>query len=152
MNVILVARKALAAYLISSLDSRLVKRNGRVQEEVYRAGTPDGKVPAGVYARELGNAIKDLQQALPYAPDAQKKTINDLIRYYQTGERADWIQCGIDWVQDKTNPDFSNGFVEVYKDPREMKGAMQGFAAVVVENEHGRLPAAVERERSSRPA
>jgi dipeptidyl-peptidase III len=114
-----------------TLNSRLVKRNGRVQEEVYRAGTPDGKVPAGVYARELGNAIKDLQQALPYAPDAQKKTINDLIRYYQTGERADWIQTGIDWVQDKTNPDFSNGFVEVYKDPREMKGAMQGFVSVV---------------------
>ncbi len=57
-----------------SLNSRLVKRNGRVQEEVYRAGTPDGKVPAGVYARELGNAIKDkAEQALPYAPDAPKK-------------------------------------------------------------------------------
>ncbi len=76
-------------------------------------------------------AIRDLQQALPYAPDSQKKVINDLIRYYQTGERADWIQCGIDWVQDKTNPDFSNGFVEVYKDPRGMKGAIQGFVSVV---------------------
>ena len=113
------------------LNSRVVKRNGRVMEEVFRAGTPDGKVPAGLYARELGRAIGALQQALPYAPDSQKKVINDLIRYYQTGERSDWIQCGIDWVQDKSNPDFSNGFVEVYKDPRGLKGAMQGFVSVV---------------------
>ena len=93
------------------------------------------KIPPGLYARELGLAIRDLQQALPYAPDSQKKVINDLIRYYQTGERADWIQCGIDWVQDKSNPDFSNGFVEVYKDPRGQKGAIQGFVSVVDEND-----------------
>ena len=59
--------------------------------------------------------------------------INDLIRYYQTGERSDWIACGIDWVHDKSNPDFSNGFVEVYKDPRGQKGAIQGFVTVVDE-------------------
>jgi dipeptidyl-peptidase III len=114
-----------------ALNSRLVKKDGKLVEEVYRAGTPDGTVPPGLYARELGLAIKDLQQALPYASEQQKKVISDLIRYYQTGNRADWIQCGIDWVQDKTNPDFSNGFVEVYKDPRGEKGAIQGFVTVV---------------------
>ena len=115
------------------LNSRLVKRDGKLVEEVYRAGTPDGTVPPGLYARELGLAIKDLQQALPYASGQQKKVINDLIGYYQTGDRTDWIQCGIDWVQDKSNPDFSNGFVEVYKDPRGEKGAIQGFVTVVDE-------------------
>jgi dipeptidyl-peptidase III len=113
------------------LNSRLVKQDGKLVEQIYRAGTPDGKVPPGLYARELGLAIRDLQQALAYAPDSQKKVINDLIRYYQTGDRADWIACGIDWVHDKSNPDFSNGFVEVYKDPRGMKGAIQGFVTVV---------------------
>jgi dipeptidyl-peptidase III len=116
-----------------ALNSRLVKKNGRLVEQVYRAGTPDGKVPPGLYARELGLAIKDLEGALPYASEQQKRVIHDLIRYYQTGDRADWIQCGIDWVQDKTNPDFSNGFVEVYKDPRGQKGAIQGFVTVVDE-------------------
>ncbi|MHB8655406.1 MAG: dipeptidyl-peptidase 3 family protein [Terriglobia bacterium] len=116
-----------------ALNSRLVKENGKLVEEVYRAGTPDGKIPAGLYARELGLAIKNLDQALPYAPESQKKVIRDLIRYYQTGDRADWVQCGIDWVQDKTNPDFSNGFVEVYKDVRGQKGAIQGFVTVVDE-------------------
>jgi dipeptidyl-peptidase-3 len=117
-----------------ALNSRVTKEDdGKPAEEVYRAGTQDGKVPPGRYARELGLAIRDLQQALSYAPDSQKKVINDLIRYYQTGERSDWIACGIDWVRDKSNPDFSNGFVEVYKDPRGQKGAVQGFVTVIDE-------------------
>ncbi len=116
-----------------ALNSRLIMQDGKLVEEVYRTGTPDGTVPPGRYARELGLAIRDLQQALRYSTPQQTKVINDLIRYYQTGERADWIRCGIDWVQDKSNPDFSNGFVEVYKDPRGMKGAIQGFVSIVDE-------------------
>jgi dipeptidyl-peptidase-3 len=116
-----------------ALNSRLTMQDGKLVEDVYRAGTPDGTVPPGRYARELGLAIRNLQQALRYSPPQQTKVINDLIRYYQTGERADWIRSGIDWVQDKTNPDFSNGFVEVYKDPRETKGAIQGFVSIVDE-------------------
>ena len=114
-----------------ALNSRLEKQDGKLVEDVYRVGTSDGKIPPGLYARELGLAIRDLQQALPYAPDSQKKVINDLIRYYQTGDRADWIATGINWVRDRSNPDFSNGFVEVYKDPRGLKGAIQGFVTVV---------------------
>jgi dipeptidyl-peptidase-3 len=117
-----------------ALNSRVTKGDdGKPAEEVYRAGTPDGKVPPGRYARELSLAIRDLQQALTYAPESQKRVINDLIRYYQTGERSDWIACGISWVRDKSNPDFSNGFVEVYSDPRGQKGAVQGFVTVVDE-------------------
>jgi dipeptidyl-peptidase-3 len=116
-----------------ALNSRLEKQDGALIEDVYRAGTPDGTVPPGKYARELGLAIRDLEQAVKYAPLQQQKVINDLIRYYQTGERADWIRTGIDWVRDKSNPDFSNGFVEVYKDPRGQKGAIQGFVSIVDE-------------------
>src|SRR6202142_1223897 len=70
-----------------ALNSRVTKGDGgKPAEEVYRAGTQDGKIPPGRYARELGLAIRALQQALAYAPDSQKKGINALIRYYQTGE------------------------------------------------------------------
>ena len=115
------------------LNSRLVKKNGRLDEEIYRAGTPDGKILGGLYARQLSLAIANLQHALPYAPASQKKVITDLIRYYQSGDPKDWLQVGADWVGDKTNPDFSNGFVEVYKDPRGQKGAIQGFVTIVDE-------------------
>jgi len=116
-----------------ALNSRMVKKDHKLVENVYRAGTPDGKIPPGLYAHELGLAITDLQRAMPYASDQQKRVINDLIRYYETGHRADWIQCGVDWVQDKTNPDFSSGFVEVYKDARGQKGSIEGFVTVVDE-------------------
>jgi dipeptidyl-peptidase III len=115
-----------------ALNSRVTKGpDGKPVEEVYRAGTADGTIPPGRYARELGLAIRDLQQALPHAPASQQKVINALIRYYQTGEHSDWIAVGTDWVRDKSNPDFSNGFVEVYKDPRGQKGAIQGFVTIV---------------------
>jgi dipeptidyl-peptidase-3 len=56
--------------------------------------------------------------------------IGDLIRYYQTGEYADWIQFGIDWVQDNGPVDFANGFIENYRDARAAKGTMQSFVSI----------------------
>ena len=39
------------------LNSRLVKtESGKLVEEVYRAGTPDGKIPPGRYAQFLKKA------------------------------------------------------------------------------------------------
>ena len=113
------------------LNSRLVKRNGEVVEQVYRAG--GGKAPAGLYAEELGRAVRYLNMAMPYADAQTKKVLEDLIRYYQTGDPADWRQFNIDWVHDDSPVDFTNGFIEVYKDPRGLKGAMQAYVTVVDE-------------------
>ncbi len=115
------------------LNSRLVKRNRKLIEEVYRAGTPDGKFLPGLYAPELNRAIRYLNMALPYANASQKKVFKELIRYYQTGEPADWRKFNIDWVRDDSVIDFTNGFIEVYKDPRGMKGASQAYVTVVDE-------------------
>src|SRR5262249_2506726 len=114
------------------LNSRLVKRNGKLTEQVYRAGLP-GKVPPGLYAEELGRAIRYFTMALPYATPATKKVLQDLIRYYQTGDPARWGQFNIDWVRDTSPVDFTNGFIEVYKGPRGLKGAMQAYVTVVDE-------------------
>ena len=45
------------------LNSRVVKDARGLREEVYRAGTPDGKVPAGLYATYLRKAIGFLEKA-----------------------------------------------------------------------------------------
>ena len=113
------------------LNSRLVKKDGKLVERVYRAGTPDGSILAGLYAAELGRAIRYLKMALPYAGASQKKVLNDLIRYYQTGDPADWRQFNIDWVQDDSAVDFTHGFIEVYKDARGVKGAAQAYVTVI---------------------
>ncbi len=116
-----------------SLNSRLVRKEGKLVEEVYRAGGPNGKPPAGLGAEYLNRAIRYLTLALPYANTPTKTVIKDLIRYYQTGDPADWRQFNIDWVRDDTPVDFTNGFIEVYKDPRGLKGAMQAYVTVVDE-------------------
>jgi dipeptidyl-peptidase-3 len=115
------------------LNSRLVKKDGKLVEEVYRAGAPGARIPPGLYAPELVRAIRYLHMALPHARGTQKQVLRDLIRYHETGAPADWRQFNIDWVRDNPAVDFTNGFIEVYKDARGMKGAAQAYVTVVDE-------------------
>ncbi len=113
------------------LNSRVVKGPDRkLQELVYRAGTPDGKVPPGLYAVYLKKAVECLQKARGYADPKQAQVIADLVRFYQTGEFADWLQFGTDWVQNDATVDFDNGFIEVYRDARGAKGSSQSFVTI----------------------
>jgi dipeptidyl-peptidase-3 len=109
------------------LNSRLAKIDGRLVEQVYRAGTPDHRVPPGLYAEYLSKANFYLEQAAQVAEPAQAQVIRDLIRYYQTGDPKDWIHFGTDWVQNNVPVDFANGFIEVYRDARGAKGTSQSF-------------------------
>jgi dipeptidyl-peptidase-3 len=111
------------------LNSRLVK-TGKLVEEVYRAGTPDGKIAPGRYALFLGKAIGYLDKARAYAEPGQDAVIDALIRFYQTGDPADWIRFGVLWVQNNQAVDFANGFIEVYRDARAAKGTSQSFVTV----------------------
>jgi dipeptidyl-peptidase-3 len=112
------------------LNSRLAKIDGRLTEQVYRAGTPDGKIPPGLYAEYLAKANAFLERAAATAQPAQANAIRDLIRFYQTGEPKDWIHFGVDWVQNNATLDFANGFIEVYRDARGAKGTSQSFVTV----------------------
>lgn len=115
------------------LNSRLAKINGKLVEQVYRTGTPDGRIPPGLYAEYLRKANSFLEKAAAAADGAQAKVIRDLIRYYQTGDPRDWITFGIDWVQNNEPVDFANGFIEVYRDVRGAKGTSQSFVSVTDE-------------------
>jgi dipeptidyl-peptidase III len=116
------------------LNSRVVKlEDGKLAEEVYRAGTPDGKIKPGVYGVFLKKANEYLAKAAAVADPQQAKVIHDLIRYYQTGDPKDWITFGIDWVQNNATVDFANGFIEVYRDARGAKGSSQSFVSVTDE-------------------
>jgi len=112
------------------LNSRVVKDARGIREEVYRAGTPDGKVAPGLYATYLKKAVGYLEKAKDVADPPQAAVITDLIRFYQTGEPADWLQFGGDWVRNDAAVDFANGFIEVYRDPRGAKGTSQSFVTI----------------------
>jgi dipeptidyl-peptidase III len=113
------------------LNSRVVRdKDGKVREEIYRAGTPDGKVAPGLYATYLKRANEYLAKAQQFADPDQAKVIGDLIRYYQTGEFGDWLRFGADWVQNNATVDFVNGFVEIYRDARGAKASSQTFVSI----------------------
>ncbi|HXJ45021.1 MAG TPA: hypothetical protein VNH18_37375, partial [Bryobacteraceae bacterium] len=114
-------------------NSRLVKQNGKLTEQVYRAGTPDGKIPPGLYVEYLKRAIGYLAKAQGYAEPDQAKLLGKLIRYYQTGNFQDWLDFGSVWVLNNPPVDFVNGFVEVYRDARGAKGSSQSFVSVTDE-------------------
>jgi len=106
------------------LNSRIVKENGKLVEQVYRAGKH------GLYSEYLSKAITFLNQAREYAEPAQAAVIADLIRFYQTGEYSDWVNFGMAWVQNNPTVDFANGFIETYRDARAAKGTSQSFVCI----------------------
>ena len=62
------------------------------------------------------------------------KALEALIQWYRTGEDADREAYDIAWVEDKeSSVDTINGFVEVYMDPRGVKGAWEALVFYVNE-------------------
>jgi dipeptidyl-peptidase-3 len=106
------------------LNSRIVKRDGRIVEDVYRVG--------GVYDAHIRKIIRHLDAAIPFATEPMAAALRALITFYRTGEEADRIAYDIAWVQDKASPvDTINGFVEVYMDARGHKGAWEALVFYV---------------------
>ncbi len=106
------------------LNSRLIKRDGALVEEVYRVG--------GKYDRQIRLIVQHLEAAVPYATPAMAAALEALIRFYQSGAPEDRIAYDIAWVQDRHSPvDTINGFVEVYMDPRGMKGSWEALVYYV---------------------
>jgi dipeptidyl-peptidase-3 len=106
------------------LNSRLVKRDGVLVEEVYRIG--------GKYDRYIREIVTHLQAAIPFATAPMAHALRALITFYETGETADRVAYDIAWVQDRDSPvDTINGFVEVYMDARGIKGAWEALVYYV---------------------
>jgi dipeptidyl-peptidase-3 len=106
------------------LNSRLVKQNGALREEVYKI---DGR-----YGTHISAIVQHLNDAIPYATEPMQNALRALIQWYRTGEQSDREKYDIAWVQDKASPvDTVNGFIEVYLDPRGIKGSWEGIVESV---------------------
>ena len=102
------------------LNSRLVKRDGQLVEEVYKVD--------GMYGEQLTNVIAHLDAAIPYATEPMAAALDALIQWYRTGEAEDRRAYDIAWVADETSPvDTINGFTEVYMDARGVKGSWEAL-------------------------
>jgi dipeptidyl-peptidase-3 len=109
------------------LNSRVVKVDGTLVEQVFRAGTPEGKVPRGLYAEELSRVIAHLGEAAKSAPKDQKAALEKLGRYFQTGDLKDWDAYNIAWLKADPRVDANIGFIETYVDPRGQKGQWEAL-------------------------
>lgn len=103
------------------LNSKLVKKNGKIVEETYKVG--------GLYSDAIKNIIYWLAKAQGVAENnAQKAYINKLIEYYTTGNLKSFDEYSILWAEDtKSDVDFINGFIESYGDPLGMTGSWESI-------------------------
>jgi dipeptidyl-peptidase-3 len=106
------------------LNSRLVKKDGKLVEEVYRVG--------GRYDAQLTDVVKHLEAAANFATEPMAKALRALAQWYRTGEATDRRAYDIAWVADKASPvDTVNGFTEVYLDARGIKGGWEALVDYV---------------------
>ena len=107
------------------LNARLVKQaSGKLVEEVYKI---DGR-----YATQITAIVKHLEDAIPFADEPMQRALRALVQWYRTGEEKDRENFDIAWVQDKQSPvDTINGFIEVYLDPRGIKGSWEALVFYV---------------------
>jgi dipeptidyl-peptidase-3 len=106
------------------LNSRVVKINGKLVEEVYRI---DGR-----YGKQIAAIVQHLEAAIPYATEPMQNALRALIKFYRTGDQKDREAYDIAWVQDKASQvDTMNGFIEVYLDARGIKGAYEALVFYV---------------------
>ena len=103
------------------LNSKLVKKDGKIYEDVYKVG--------GLYGTAIEKIVFWLQKAEGVAETPeQKASIAKLIEYYQTGDLKTFDDYTILWVKDlNSQVDFTNGFTETYDDPLGMKGTWEAI-------------------------
>ncbi|MCB0855670.1 MAG: dihydrofolate reductase, partial [Bacteroidetes bacterium] len=106
------------------LNTKVVKENGKVTEKVWKIG--------GMYGEALSEASGWLTKAMDVTENAeQKKAIELLIKYYETGDLEVFDEYSIAWVGDSiSNVDMIHGFIEVYNDPKGYKGSYEAVVSV----------------------
>ena len=101
------------------LNSKLVKVDGVVKEEIYKVG--------GLYSAALEKVVFWLEKAAKVAEnDAQRAVIEKLIEFNKTGNLKTFDEYAILWVKDLDSQiDFVTGFTETYGDPLGMKASWE---------------------------
>ncbi|MCX6573402.1 MAG: dihydrofolate reductase [Candidatus Aminicenantes bacterium] len=103
------------------LNTRVVKKDGRVAEEVAKVD--------GLYGPAIAKIVFWLEKAAGVAEnDLQKQVIEALIAHYRTGDLEKFDDYNVLWVGDTASLiDFVNGFIEVYDDPLGMKASWESL-------------------------
>ncbi|MFM8432693.1 MAG: dipeptidyl-peptidase 3 family protein [Bacteroidota bacterium] len=106
------------------VNTQLVKENGQLKERVWKSG--------GMYGTAIDKINYWLEKASAVAENpAQKKVIDELISFYTSGDPKQFDVYNIAWVADTSSRlDFVNGFIEVYQDAMQKKGAFESVVSM----------------------
>jgi len=117
------------------LNTKLVKKNGKIFERVWRFG--------GMYHESIAEIIKWLEKAVTVAEnDKQKVALEKLVNFYKTGDLKTFDEYSIAWVNDSDSAiDVVNGFIETYGDPLGIKGAFESVVSFRDEEASKRIQA-----------
>jgi dipeptidyl-peptidase-3 len=117
------------------LNSQLVKENGALVERTWMVG--------GMYTQAIERIVYWLEQAITVAEnEKQREALELLVKYYRTGDLADFDAYNIAWVADTDSVvDVTNSFIEVYSDPLGMRGSYESVVSIRDEDATRRIGA-----------
>lgn len=103
------------------MNSRLVKKDGKIQEEVWKID--------GMYGKAIEKIVFWLEKAETVAEsEVQREVVRLLIDFYRTGDLKIFDAYSIAWLKDTdSRVDFVNGFIESYGDPLGMKASWESI-------------------------
>lgn len=103
------------------MNSRLVKKDGKIQEEVWKID--------GMYGKAIEKIVFWLEKAEKVAEsEVQREVVRLLIDFYRTGDLKIFDAYSIAWLKDTDSMvDFVNGFIESYGDPLGMKASWESI-------------------------
>lgn len=103
------------------LNSKLVRKNGKIAEEVWKMD--------GMYGKAIEKIVYWLEQAAGVAENkSQEAVIRKLIDFYKSGNLKTFDEYSILWIKEQEGTiDFTNGFIETYGDPLGMKASWEGY-------------------------
>jgi dipeptidyl-peptidase-3 len=106
------------------LNSQLANVDGEIVERVWKID--------GMYGPAIEKIVYWLEKAATVAEnDAQKAWIDKLVKYYRSGDLADFDAYNVAWVADTDSRiDAVNGFIEVYGDPLGYRGAWEALVSI----------------------
>ena len=115
------AEGSLTEPVMYGMNSRLVKENGQIREDIWKTG--------GMYSDAIEKIIGWLEKAKTVAEnEAQQEVIRLLIDFYRTGDLHTFDAYSIAWLKDTaSHVDFVNGFIESYGDPLGMKASWESI-------------------------
>lgn len=106
------------------LNSQLAKVDGKLVERTWKVG--------GMYGPAIAEIVKWLKKAIEVAEsEPQKKALEQLVAYYESGDLKTFDDYSIAWVADTdSRVDVVNGFIEVYGDPMGYRGAFESVVSI----------------------